>query len=54
MSRATELLWNLNAWADVANLARAIMVGVSVLAAAHYLAGLGVSLGMARQILLGV
>ncbi len=50
----TERFWNLAAWADVAQLARAIAVGVSIFAAAHYLAGLGMPLRFARHILLGV
>ncbi len=49
--RSLESLWNVS---PLAQLARAIMVGVSVLAAAHYLAAMGVSLAGARMILLGV
>ena len=50
----TERLWNLNTWTDTAALARAIAVGVSLFAAAHYLAGMGMPLAFARHILLGV
>jgi hypothetical protein len=57
LSPSIESLWNtsmLSIWCDAAHLARAIMVGVSVLAAAHYLAGQGFPLSTARLILLGV
>jgi len=49
-----EKLWNLAAWRDVSPMALAIMASVSVFAAAHYLAAMGVPLGMARRILLGI
>ncbi len=54
MKSSIERLWNLSAWSDVAQLALAIATGVSMLAAAHYLHGVGVPLSMARLILLGV
>lgn len=53
MTLTIEKLWNLGAWASVADFARAIALGVSVMAAAHYLHGLGAPLNVARAILLG-
>jgi len=62
MRPTLESLWNtsmISIWSDAARQARAIAVGVSVLAAAHYLAALHAAgynfpLSIARQILLGV
>jgi len=57
MKPTLESLWNtsmISIWSDAADLARAIAVGVSIYAAAHYLAGIGAPLSIARQILLGV
>ena len=54
MRISTEQLWNLAAWRDISPLALAIMASVSVFAAAHYLQAMGVPLGMARRILLGI
>jgi hypothetical protein len=48
-----EAMWNLGAWVEAARVARWLAAGVSVFMAAHYLASLGVPLGMARAILLG-
>jgi hypothetical protein len=50
-----EKLWNMRYdWSAAAQLARAMMVAVSVFAAAHYLCSIGVPLSVARTILLGI
>jgi hypothetical protein len=52
--QSIERLWNMSTWGEAAQLALAIAAGVSMFAAAHYLAGLGAPLSVARLILLGV
>lgn len=54
MTLSIEKLWNIGSWAHMAAFAQAIAVGVSILAAAHYLHGIGAPLHVARAILLGV
>ena len=54
MTITIEKLWNIGSWAHMAAFAQAIAVGVSILAAAHYLRGLGAPLHVARAILLGI